>query len=159
MAAFPPELLQRLREHGQEAIVACWERLNEAQRATLLEDLQAINLDQLRDLYRQREKSYALPSSQRIQPAPVIRLDADHREARRLGSQALERGEVAALVVAGGQGTRLGFDHPKGMFSVGPVSKKSLLQIHAEKVLALRRRHGKPIPFLVMTSLATEAET
>jgi UDP-N-acetylglucosamine/UDP-N-acetylgalactosamine diphosphorylase len=159
MAAFPPELLQRLREHGQEDIVARWERLNEAQRATLLEDLQAINLDQLRDLYRQREKSYALPSSQRIQPAPVIRLDADHREARRLGSQALERGEVAALVVAGGQGTRLGFDHPKGMFSVGPVSKKSLFQVHAEKVLALRRRHGKPIPFLVMTSHATEAET
>lgn len=159
MAYLSSDLQQRLREHGQEHILAWWERLNEPQRATLLDDLQAIKLEQLRELYAQREKSYALPSPEQIRPAPVIRLDDDHREARRLGSQALERGEVAVLLVAGGQGTRLGFDHPKGMFAVGPVSKKSLFQVHAEKVLALRRRHGKPIPFLVMTSHATEAET
>src|SRR5262249_3791534 len=57
------------------------------------------------------------------------------------------------------QGSRLGFDHPKGMFPVGPVSQKSLFQIHAERVLALGRRYGEPIPFLVMTSDATDAET
>jgi UDP-N-acetylglucosamine/UDP-N-acetylgalactosamine diphosphorylase len=159
MAAFSAELQQRLRTHGQEHILAWSERWNDAQRTTLLDDLQTINLDQLAELYSQRGKSYALPSPERIQPAPVIRLDGDDREARRLGGEALARGEVAALVVAGGQGTRLGFDHPKGMFAVGPVSKKSLFQVHAEKVLALRRRHGKPIPFLVMTSHATEAET
>src|SRR5262249_20072152 len=67
-------------------------------------------------------------------------------------------GEVAVLVVAGGQGSRLGFDHAKGMFPIGPVSHKSLFQIHAEKVLALSRRHGRPIPLLVMTSPATDAE-
>ena len=63
------------------------------------------------------------------------------------------------LLVAGGQGSRLGFEHPKGMFSVGPVTNKSLFQIHVEKVLALSRRYGKPVPFLVMTSHATDAET
>jgi UDP-N-acetylglucosamine/UDP-N-acetylgalactosamine diphosphorylase len=50
-------------------------------------------------------------------------------------------------------------DQPKGMFAIGPVSHKSLFQIHAEKVLALRRRYGKPVPFLIMTSPATDAET
>src|SRR5207253_7416932 len=83
----------------------------------------------------------------------------DATEARRQGEVALRRGEVAVLLVAGGQGSRLGFEHPKGMFPVGPVSNKTLFQIHAEKVLALRRRHGKPLPFLVMTSPATDAET
>ncbi len=71
----------------------------------------------------------------------------------------VRRGEVAALVVAGGQGSRLGFEHPKGMYPVGPVSRKSLFQIHAEKVLALGRRYGKQPPLLVMTSPATDAET
>jgi UDP-N-acetylglucosamine/UDP-N-acetylgalactosamine diphosphorylase len=66
---------------------------------------------------------------------------------------------VACVLVAGGQGSRLGFDHPKGMFAIGPVSGKSLFQIHAEKVLAAARRYGRPVPLLVMTSDATHAET
>jgi UDP-N-acetylglucosamine/UDP-N-acetylgalactosamine diphosphorylase len=71
----------------------------------------------------------------------------------------LRRGEVAVLLVAGGQGSRLGFDHPKGMYPIGPVSNHTLFQIHAEKVLATSRRYGKPVPFLIMTSPATDAET
>src|SRR5262249_48834009 len=55
--------------------------------------------------------------------------------------------------------SRLGFDHSKGMFPTGPVTNKTLFQIHAEKVLAVRCRHGRPVPFLVMTSPATDAET
>ena len=80
-------------------------------------------------------------------------------EARRRGEEALRRGEVAVLLVAGGQGSRLGFEHAKGMYPIGPVSQKSLFQIHAEKVLALSRKYGKPIPLLIMTSPATHDET
>jgi UDP-N-acetylglucosamine/UDP-N-acetylgalactosamine diphosphorylase len=83
----------------------------------------------------------------------------DNAAMRAAGEEALRRGEVAALVVAGGQGSRLGFEHPKGMYPVGPVSRKGLFQIHAEKVLALGRRYGKQPPLLVMTSPATDAET
>src|SRR5262249_251519 len=91
---------------------------------------------------------------------PVTRKDSPENAAgQREGEEALRRGEVAALVVAGGQGSRLGFEHPKGMFAIGPVSGKSLFQIHAEKVLALSRRYGKKMPFLVMTSPATDEET
>ena len=78
---------------------------------------------------------------------------------RALGGEALRRGEVAVLLVAGGQGSRLGFDKPKGMFPVGPVTGATLFQIHAEKVLAVSRRYGRPVPLLVMTSPATHTET
>src|SRR4029077_10204849 len=81
---------------------------------------------------------------------------AKHRER---GEAAFREGSVAFLVVAGGQGSRLGFEHPKGMFPIGPVSNKTLFQIHTEKILALRRRYGAAIPFLVMTSPATDEET
>src|SRR5262249_6174489 len=90
---------------------------------------------------------------------PSVRLDPDDAQLRSAGEEALRRGEVAVLVVAGGQGSRLGFEKPKGMFPIGPVTDKSLFQIHSEKVLALRRRYGAAIPFLVMTSPATHAET
>ena len=99
-----------------------------------------------------------LPPRDRITPPPVEPADAP-AAARTAGEEALRRGEVAALLVAGGQGSRLGFDKPKGMFPVGPVSKAPLFQVHAEKVLALSRRYGRPVPFLVMTSPATHADT
>jgi UDP-N-acetylglucosamine/UDP-N-acetylgalactosamine diphosphorylase len=159
MVSVPSDLRQRLREHGQEHVLAWWDDLSDDQRRGLLDQVRALDLEQLRRLYGQREKGFALPAAERIQPIAVTRLDPADRETRSLGEEALRRGEVAALVVAGGQGSRLGCDHPKGMFPIGPVTNKPLFQIHAEKVLALRRRHGKPVPFLVMTSDATHEET
>jgi UDP-N-acetylglucosamine/UDP-N-acetylgalactosamine diphosphorylase len=159
MTSVPDDLRRRLREYGQEHVFAWWDQLEETQRAELLAQVSALDLDQLRQLYENREQAFALPPLDRIAPVPVIGPDAATPKVRRLGEEALRRGEVALLVVAGGQGSRLGFEHPKGMFPIGPVSGKSLFQIHAEKVLALSRRYGKNLPFLVMTSDATDAET
>ena len=159
MTAVPDDLRQRLQTHGQEHVLAGWDRLSDEERRGLLDQLRGLDLGQLRGLYGRRDHSFAVPPPERIRPVPVVRLGQDEGEARRRGEEALRRGEVAVLLVAGGQGSRLGFEHPKGMFAVGPVSNKTLFQIHAEKVLALRRRHGKPLPFLVMTSPATDAET
>src|SRR5262249_37722655 len=145
--------------HGQEHVLAAWDRLNDDQRRELLSQLQALDLAQLRQLYDKRDHAIAVPSADRIAPVPVIGMDADVTEARRLGADSLRRGEGAVLLVAGGQGSRLGFDHPKGMFPIGPVSNKTLFQLHVEKVLATSRRYGQPVPLLVMTSPATDAET
>jgi UDP-N-acetylglucosamine/UDP-N-acetylgalactosamine diphosphorylase len=61
--------------------------------------------------------------------------------------------------VAGGQGTRLGFDAPKGSFPLGPVSERSLFELQAQKIRGLSRRYGRPLPWYVMTSPATDAAT
>ncbi len=159
MLTVPPDVRQKLREHGQDHVLAGWDRLDDNRRAALLGQLQAIDLDQLRRLFAQRDQTYALPAPERIAPAPVAKLDPADQPTRRRGEEALRQGQVAVLMVAGGQGSRLGFEHPKGMFAIGPVSNKTLFQIHAEKVLALTRRYGKPVPFLVMTSPATHEET
>jgi UDP-N-acetylglucosamine/UDP-N-acetylgalactosamine diphosphorylase len=160
MPTLSEELRQRLRQHRQEHVLAWWDELGEAERGELLGHLEALDLAELGRLYEQRNVKYPVPSSDKIAAVPVLRRDDPHQaEDRALGEAALRRGEVAALVVAGGQGSRLGFKMPKGMFPVGPVSGKTLFQIHAEKVLALRRRYQAPLPFLVMTSPATDAET
>jgi UDP-N-acetylglucosamine/UDP-N-acetylgalactosamine diphosphorylase len=157
----PDELLQRLRRHGQEHVLAWWDELNEEQADAFHRQLAELDLEHLADLYAQRDRPFPLPRPEDIEPVPVITLEDDEGAdaARTLGEVALRRGEVAVLVVAGGQGTRLGFDHAKGMFPVGPISRKSLFQIHTEKVLALSRRYGNKIPLLIMTSHATDAET
>jgi UDP-N-acetylglucosamine/UDP-N-acetylgalactosamine diphosphorylase len=159
MVSVPEDLRRRLEQAGQEHVLAGWDPLGDSQREELLAQLRAVDLDLLRGLYARRDHSIGLPAPKQIRPIPVVRQADIPPECRRLGEEALERGEVAVLVVAGGQGSRLGFENPKGMFPIGPISHKSLFQVHAEKVLALGRRYGKPVPFLVMTSPATDAET
>jgi UDP-N-acetylglucosamine/UDP-N-acetylgalactosamine diphosphorylase len=156
----PNDLRQKLQRHRQEHVLGDWNRLDDAARRVLIEQLQNIDLARLAELYAERERTYQVPDSSRIKPLDIVPADApDNAAMRVIGEETLRRGEVAALVVAGGQGSRLGFEHPKGMYEIGPVSHKSLFQIHAEKVLALGRRYGKQPPFLVMTSPATDAET
>ncbi|MGF1579835.1 MAG: UTP--glucose-1-phosphate uridylyltransferase [Gemmataceae bacterium] len=159
MTEIPAQLEHALREHGQEQVLLWWSKLDEHQRAFLLSQLSTIDLPHVSQLFQERGKGWELPSSDRIEPIPVTCLRPDDAEVRELGEKAVSEGQVAALVVAGGQGTRLGFDPPKGMYPIGPVSGLSLFQIHAEKLLAVQRRYGARVPLLVMTSEATDAAT
>lgn len=160
MSDIPSDLFDRLRVYQHEHVLAGWNALSDAERAAFVEQLRGIDFPQLQALYAKRNESQAGSiSRERLEPIPVEPVDAVSNTSRRIGEEALRRGEVAALLVAGGQGSRLGFEKPKGMYPVGPVSKASLFQIHAEKLLALGNRFGKPIPLLVMTSPATDADT
>jgi UDP-N-acetylglucosamine/UDP-N-acetylgalactosamine diphosphorylase len=66
---------------------------------------------------------------------------------------------VAAFLVAGGQGTRLGYSGPKGKFRISPIKEKSLFQLHAEKILAMSRKYRANIPWYIMTSDTNHQET
>jgi UDP-N-acetylglucosamine/UDP-N-acetylgalactosamine diphosphorylase len=155
----PGDLKARLQQTGQGHVLAAWDRLSVDARPGLLAQIRELDLEVLHQLFTNRETTFALPAPESIRPVPIIKLSPANKKVQSLGEESLRRGEVAVLMVAGGQGSRLGFEHPKGMFGIGPVSNNSLFQIHSEKVLALRRRYNKPIPFLIMTSPATHEET
>ncbi|MBX9678413.1 MAG: UTP--glucose-1-phosphate uridylyltransferase [Gemmataceae bacterium] len=160
MQAVPDSLLEKLRHYRQEHVVADWERLTPETRQELIEQLQTIDFAELESLYERRDVKDALPPGDRIKPLPRPPEDPSQLNAfRQRGEQAFERGEVAFLVVAGGQGSRLGFEQAKGLFPIGPISGKTLFQLHVEKVIALERKYRRAIPFLVMTSPATDMET
>lgn len=76
-----------------------------------------------------------------------------------LGEHSFRNGEVAFLTVAGGLGTRLGFDGPKGLFPVAPVTGKTLFQVFSEKLHALQRRYGRTFHWLIMTGEETDEAT
>lgn len=160
MTSPPIDLMHRLRRHGQEHLLAGWDRLSPAARSRLIDQLAGVDLAEMEQLFARRHEPHtALPPRERIAPLRVEPANSVPPSAVKRGEEALRAGEVAALVVAGGQGSRLNFDKPKGLFPVGPVSGASLFRIHAGKVLALGRRYGRPVPFLVMTSPATHADT
>ena len=93
-------------------------------------------------------------SKEALEPAPYVALSqsAADREARKGGEELIRMGRTAVLTVAGGQGSRLGFEGPKGMFPISPIRKLSLFALHAEKLLSARRWYGARIPWLIMTS-------
>lgn len=158
MLTIPVELRQRFQEFGQEHVFAWWDQIDEAEQKTLLQQLQALDLAEIQKLYDRREERFTLPDREQIKP--IERMECKPGERQKLvGADAWRQGHVAILIVAGGQGSRLGFDHPKGMYPVGPVTRKTLFQIHCEKVLALNRRFETSIPLLFMTSPATHHET
>jgi UDP-N-acetylglucosamine/UDP-N-acetylgalactosamine diphosphorylase len=155
-----PSLVARLSRYGQDHLLKWWGELHPADRARLVSEIEVIDFEQLAGLIQQLVRSdvSAAPSCGEVGPIEVERLP--HTDAERVarrhvaeeGATVLAAGEVAVMVVAGGQGTRLRFDGPKGLYPIGPVSAATLFQIHAEKIVALGRRYGRPVPFYVMTS-------
>ena len=157
------EARRLLAEAGQAHVLAFWDRLGESDRARLLDQVAAIDWDavaELRGALARGSSPAAGGSSAPMEPAPVVELAGAARAAAvARGEEELRAGRVAALLVAGGQGSRLGFDGPKGCCPVGPVSDEPLFFFHARKLLALRRRYGRSVPLYVMTSAANDADT
>ncbi|MEO6811485.1 MAG: UTP--glucose-1-phosphate uridylyltransferase [Isosphaeraceae bacterium] len=160
-------LVELLTRHGQGHLLRWWDDLDAKERATLAAEVRQLDLNRLDHLIETlvRIDVADAPEAERVRPVSVWRLprtDGERvarRHAAERGEAALARGEVAVVVVAGGQGTRLGFEGPKGTYPIGPVSAASLFQIHAEKIVALGRRHGRPIPLYIMTSPENHDET
>ena len=149
---------------GQGHVFRFWDRLDAPARLALAEQAARIDLAELRRVH-ESTKALATPGSRRLEPAEVERLPehggsaARRAEARERGEALLRDGRVAVMVVAGGQGTRLGSDAPKGLFPLGPATGRTLFQLQAQKIRGVRRRSGAPVPWLVMTSTATDAPT
>ncbi|MEI6232087.1 MAG: UTP--glucose-1-phosphate uridylyltransferase [Planctomycetota bacterium] len=160
------ELKARTEAHGQGHVFNFFHDLNDAGKAKLLAQVAAVEFDVVDKLVAEFVKAAApVASASNLKPAPVVPLPSNDdqqqalRGARAAGEEAFRRGRIACFLVAGGQGTRLGLNGPKGAFKIGPISDRTLFQIHAEKVLALRKRYNAGVPWLIMTSDANDAET
>ena len=157
----------RLQRHGQSHLLAFWPQLSPGQQATLLQQIEGLDLpliDRWVAQYVKPGRSSELPHD--FSPAPYYpsrpadKAQEDrYNQARKLGRSLIASGKVAAFVVAGGQGTRLGFDGPKGNFAATPVRKKTLFQLFAETVAATSRRHGAALPWYIMTSPLNYGQT
>lgn len=148
-----------LEKNGQEHLLRFWTKLKKAERTALLEQIASIDFKEV------KRCQAMLPgaSAQAVAPAKKGRPTAPKvaqlkgaalKRAREAGEAELRAGRVGVLLVAGGQGSRLGFDGPKGAYEIGPTTAASLFFYHARKVLALSMRYAVEIPFYVMTSVA-----
>ncbi|MDP6059989.1 MAG: UDPGP type 1 family protein, partial [Pirellulaceae bacterium] len=132
-------LRSRLDEFDQEQLLRFWDDLDEDARDRLRRQIDSIDLAQLARLM---EGTSDTPDwaelAKKANPPKAIQLNGvenpfSQADALRRGEQALRDHQIGMLLVAGGQGSRLNFAHAKGLFEIGPISKRSLLQVLIER--------------------------
>ena len=171
-------LRKRYEDANQGHLFKFWSNLSEPQQSELVSQLDALNIERVNRIFAKAvssEKQASEPNAQSdsIEPLPKSVSEsasnaAKSQEWRKIGLSAIARGEVAVLLMAGGQGSRLGSSAPKGCYDIGLPSHKSLFQYQAERIARLQTiaelKNHKPagsvvIPWYVMTSGPTRRET
>jgi len=151
---------KRLEKHHQSHLLAFWNHLEQPEKQNLLEQIEQLDFTQIDNRMVNIIKN---PPEQNIPqdlkpahsypPEPADRQqNKKYNQAGKLGSQLISREKIAAFVVAGGQGTRLGFDGPKGEFKVTPVKNKPLFQLFAEYIESAQKKYQAELPWYIMTS-------
>lgn len=149
---------------GQDHVFKFYEELSAAAKTKFLEELDKVDLVELGNICALMEKSSSQVNSQ-LEAAEVMKLPVTKQEvqkfkdASQVGEELIRKGKVACFVVAGGQGSRLGFEGPKGAFDVKLPSGKSLFELQADQIVAASRHYGVVIPWYIMTSQANHHET
>lgn len=161
------EAKDRLEAIQQGHLLRYWDELDSAERLTLLEQIESVAWEEVAPLVKShvlRRPQEQVPKN--LSPALVLPKTPCSPDEQSLYSRAMERGEeilrqgrVAAFTVAGGQGTRLGIDGPKGAVPVTPVRGKSLFQFFAESIAAARERYQADLGWSILTSPANHRQT
>lgn len=162
-------LIEKFTQAGQGHVFAFFDELTPESRSRLIAEAREIDLAELASLAEKLLGAGAAAGVdlEGLAPATYERLPENGGDftawsvAKSAGEAALRAGRVAAFTVAGGQGTRLGYDGPKGTFPVTPIREKTLFQVFAEKLRAIGKRYGRVPRWFIMTSTlnheATEA--
>jgi len=146
------DLEARLTPYGQSHVLKFWDKLDPEAQEKLSDQIFGYDLEQLGQLFEQKESTNhwdGLAKKASVPPAITLANFANaesYDAAWQTGAELLEQGKVGMIITAGGQGSRLGFDHPKGMFPIGPISGMTLFQIFFEKVMARANQFGSKVP-------------
>lgn len=171
-------LRKRYESAGQSHLFTFWSKLTPEQKEDLKNQLKSLDIERVNRIYLKAisAEAEALEPGARsdaIYPLPKGASESLSNQAKveewsRIGLEAIARGEVGVLLMAGGQGTRLGSSAPKGCYDIGLPSHKSLFQYQAERIKRLQTlaeiKCGKPsssvvIPWYIMTSGPTRRNT
>ncbi len=160
-------LIDKFQRAGQGQVFAFFDQLKSDEQKRLLAEAEEVDLEEIARLTRTLLTKDAASgvNLEGIAPAPYEKRPEHGGEAgawakaKAAGEAALRAGRVAAFTVAGGQGTRLGYDGPKGTYPVTPLKRKTLFQVFAEKIRAAGARYGRPLHWFIMTSHANHTAT
>ena len=152
-------LIKKFIKYGHEHIFYFWQELGDKEKDEFINELQSIDLKKINEYFRnfkkQKTKEYKLEPTEYLS----IKQKEKSKDLKSIGDKSLRSNQIGFLTVAGGQGSRLGYDHPKGCFPISPVKKKSLFQIFAEKIKFYSNYYKNDFNWYIMTSKFNYQET
>jgi UDP-N-acetylglucosamine/UDP-N-acetylgalactosamine diphosphorylase len=153
----PFEIIEKLNSINQVHLLEYWDSLEFFQKKQLQKQIKALDSSLF---LTQRELLAKKKVELKRDFSPLKNFtEAGNRSDKIKGQQILSQGQCGCLLIAGGQGTRLRFNGPKGMFPVTLIKHKSLYQLIAEKTLAAGLQVNRKLPLAIMTSPSTHEAT
>ena len=149
-----------LSKFSQNHLLAFYHKLDNTRKCSLINQIQNLDFTQIPGWIENYIKNLSpAPIPADFEPAPSYppaprspQQQQKYDQAEKLGSKLIQDGKIAAFVVAGGQGTRLGFDGPKGNFPISPIKNKTLFRIFAEYIIAAAQKYNFNPAWYIMTS-------
>lgn len=156
------EVLANLKKYNQEQLLNFYNELGDNAKERLLSQIEKIDLEQVKNLYAHRED--APDTNKKIENIPVIKKeklsDIQKKEYEKIGEKIIKEKRIAVCQMAGGQGTRLGHNGPKGTLIIDKINPpKSIFELFADKLKKVYEKYGVKIRWYVMTSNANDYDT
>ncbi len=150
-------------KYGQEQLLKYWDTLDAHQQEELEKDIESIDFELMNSLYQAAGKPVSQSQLGEITPIPLADTttmdDVEKEKLNRKGMEILLKGKMAALTMAGGQGSRLGHEGPKGTYDIGLQSHKSLFEIQCDGLKKISVEAGRVVPWYIMTSEINHQDT
>lgn len=151
-----------LKKYGQEHLLNHYEKLDDAKKKELLKQISEIDFQLVEHLYETTKGTENKHHVEDITPMPYLdkyKLGEEYKYYESIGKKAIKEGKLAAVTMAGGQGTRLGYDGPKGTYDIGLESHKSLFELLCDNLKEEGKKYGVIIPWFIMTSRENNKDT
>lgn len=153
------EAKKMLADYGQEHILRYYDELSAEEQNSLLAQTEKIDFSILSALDSKNNAALKRGKIEPISAVTAADIARNSEEYRSVGLDAVRSGKVAAVLLAGGQGTRLGFDKPKGMFNVGVTRELYIFECLINNMMKVVSEAGKWIHLCVMTSEKNHDDT
>ena len=155
------EVKDILKKYGQEHLLNHYAELDEQKKETLLKQINHIDFELVNKLY-DSTKEQKINTNDKITPIDYLdkfKLNDQYKYYESIGKKAIKEGKLAAVTMAGGQGTRLGHSGPKGTYDIGLDSHKSLFELLADNLKEEGKKYDVIIPWFIMTSRENNKDT
>ncbi len=152
------EALQLTRKFGQEHLLRYYDELSGTEQAALLSQIEALDFSLLQNL-QHHEGTSGRGFFGPLGALTVQEISDNRLEYERAGFEVLKQEKAAAVLLAGGMGTRLGFDKPKGMYNIGETHDLYIFECLIQNMLDVVRVTGHYMYLFVMTSELNHEDT